>query len=236
MKKALALVLALVLSLSVCTVALAKNEHHFNFGWEKPSFDFDYDFGFDFGDGHHKDDSLHQPATPTDTPQKPDREDDREEQKPQNQGQQSGQRPDDVPQRPEGSDCTPGDENCSDREEPTVTKTDVTNIFDVIKYLKDKLQNAKDFFLPKNNDTFYIVGMVITEDGKIEFIYVEKGQEDKGEQRLPCQKDDVTATDVTATDIPDGMDLITMGDTDVDGKVSAKDALAILKHLVKFIM
>ena len=205
MKKLVAITLALVLVLSICTVAFAKKEQHFNFGWEKPSFDI-----------HHQVPQQPQkPVTPTDVTDK------------ENQG-----RPENPGQRPEGGTCTPGDPNCPDYQ-PTVTDTDVTidNIFDVIAKLKDFV--GKHIRLPKNNDKFYIVGMIINQDGTIEFIYVEKGKEDKGEQRLPAQKDDVTNTDVTATDVPEDMEFIEMGDTNVDGKVSAKDALDILKHAVR---
>lgn len=232
MKKALSLILALVMVLSVFTVALAKDDHRYHFGWEQPQFDFDYDFGFDFDndDDDHDKDHHQKPVTPTDAPNNKPEDDKNQQDKPENQ---QGQRPENPAQRPEGGTCTPGDENCPDREEPTVTETDIKDIFDAILQLKDKLfQNGK-FQMPKSNDKFYIIGMIINEDGTLEFIYVEKGKEDKGEQRLPCTPDDVTNTDVTGTDLPDGMDFIELGDTDVDGRVSAKDALMMLKHSVK---
>ncbi len=207
MKKALALTLAIVLALSVCTVALAKDDHRFHFGWEQPDFD------FDFGD---KDDHQ-KPVTPTDAP---DGEKDKE-----NRPEKPNGRPENVPQRPQGGDCTPGDENCPDRVTDTdVTGTDIKDIFDAIAHLK---HHGKHFRMPKTNDKFFIVGMIINEDGTVEFIFVEKGKEDKGEQRLPM------ADDVTATDVPEDMDFIELGDTDVDGKINAKDALQILKHAVK---
>lgn len=226
MKKAISLTLALLLAFSVFTVALAKEEHRFHFGWEQPDFDFDFDFDFD---DDHKDDHQ-KPATPTDAP---DFDDDKNH-RPEKPEDEPGDRPQDVPQRPEGGNCHPGDENCPDRVTDTdVTGTDVKDIFDAIQHLKDKGHHGKDFRLPKSNDKFFIVGMIVKEDGSVEFIYIEKGKEDKGEQRFPAHKDDVTNTDVTATDAPEGMDFITMGDTDVDGKVNAKDALKILKHAVK---
>lgn len=234
MKKTISLFLALLLACSVFTVAMAKEDHRFNFGWEKPGFDFDYDFGFDFNDGHKED---HQPATPSDVPNPDDNHQGKPENKP-NQG-----RPENPAQRPEGSTCNPGDPNCPDRvtntDTPDTPETnDITNIFDLILLLKDKGFHGGNFHMPKNNGKFFVVGMIINENGTIEFIYVEKGKEDKGEQRLPCHKDDVTGTDVTetdvtGTDIPEGMEFITMGDTDVDGFVNAKDALKILKHAVK---
>ncbi len=216
MKKAISLTLALLLAFSVFTVSMAKEEQRFHFGWEQPDFGFDFDF--EDKDHHQK------PATPTDAPdgqrpQKPDHE---------NQG-----RPEDVPQRPEGGNCHPGDENCPDRVTDTdVTGTDVKDIFDAVKHLKDKGHHGKDFRLPKSNDKFFIIGMIINKDGSVEFIYIEKGNEGKGEQRFPANKD-VTGTDVTATDAPEGMDFIELGDTDVDGKINAKHALKILKHAVQ---
>ncbi len=235
MKKAISLTLALLLAFSVCTVAFAKNENRFTFGWEQPKFDFDFDFGFNSDDKEPQ--QPEKPATPTDAPNGKPENDKSENDKPQQEKPQdkpNQERPENPAQRPEGGTCTPGDENCPDRVTDTdVSNTAITNVFDLIEQLKDKLQQLKDFLFPKSNDTFYIVGMVVKEDGSIEFVYVEKGKEDKGEQRLPACKDDVTGTDVTATDIPEGMDFITLGDTDVDGKVSAKDALQILKHTVK---
>lgn len=234
MKKALSLILALVLALSVCTVAFAKNEHHFQFGWEQPDFEFDWDFGFDFDDD--KEDHHGKPVTPSDAPNGKPQGDKPQQGKPEvlpNQG-----RPENVPQRPEGGTCTPGDENCPENQEPPVTKTDINDIFDAILHLKDKGFHGGNFHMPKSNDKFFVVGMIINDDGSVEFVFIEKGKEDKGPQRFPAHKDDVTGTDVTGTDvtgtdIPDGMDFITMGDTDVDGKVNAKDALQILKHIVK---
>ncbi len=221
MKKAISLTLALILAFSVFTVAMAKEDQRFHFGWEQPDFDFDFDFDFDDDqkENHQK------PATPTDTPNHDDKND---------RPEKPGDRPQDVPQRPEGGNCHPGDSDCPDRVTDTdVTGTDIKDIFDAVKHLKDKGHHGKHFFMPKSNDKFFIVGMVVKEDGSIEFIYIEKGKEDKGEQRFPAHKDDVTGTDVTATDVPEGMDFITMGDTDVDGNVNAKDALKILKHAVK---
>ena len=229
MKKAISLVLALLLAFSVFTVSFAKEEHRFHFGWEQPDFDFDFDFDFD---DDHKDDHHQKPATPTDAPDFDDHDKQDRPEKPQDKPNQG--RPENPAQRPQGGNCHPGDENCPDRVTDTdVTGTDVKDIFDAIKHLKEKGHHGKDFRLPKSNDKFFIIGMVIKEDGTIEFIFIEKGNEHKGEQRFPACKDDVTGTDVTATDAPDGMDFIELGDTDVDGKINAKDALKILKHAVK---
>ncbi len=166
--------------------------------------DHDFDFGFDFDD----DKKPEKPVTDTDAPDHDDDKDDH-------------QKPQDKPEKPQRP-VTDTD----------VTDTDIKDIFDAIKHMKDNGHHGKEFRMPKTNDKFMIIGMVINADGSIEFIFVEKGKEDEGEKRFPANND-VTGTDVTGTDVPEDMDFIVLGDTDVDGKVNAKDALNILKHAVK---
>ncbi len=90
--------------------------------------------------------------------------------------------------------------------------------------MKHKGHHGKDIRIPLNDWLFRLVEMLTDDAGNVFFGFYVRGQEDAGMQQV-----DMNDTE----NLPQDMQFVVLGDTNVDGKVGADDALNILKHVVK---
>lgn len=123
-----------------------------------------------------------------------------------------------------------------------VTRTDAPekdndrNIRDFIKYMK-KFGDIKHIQIPVIDDEFEYTDFEIDEDGAFRFGFKRRGDHDKNKHFMHFDRHgrhDGTPTDVTATDSDahKPRKFICMGDTNIDGNVSAGDALLVLQDSV----
>ncbi|MBR4868669.1 MAG: hypothetical protein IKU10_05895, partial [Clostridia bacterium] len=151
---------------------------------------------------------------------------------PQEEPVKPDERPDEKPVTPQ-LPCRP-DRDHKETKTDVDTNTDVEtgtdvkepaikDIFDLIVELHKRGHHGKNFRVPTYNDLFALLDMVIDGD-KVSFGFCRLDEEQPEFQEITM--------DELANAVPEGMDVIEMGDNNADGKVAANDALEILKHVV----
>lgn len=244
MKKVLAMIIAVALIATIAVTAVsAKGKQHFDFGWnhgfgceesqrpEKPETNTDCpekdeqhparpETDTDFPE--HNEQRPARPETDTDC-SKPEHGKPGDQHKPEDDGNCPPQKPmfPQLPQRPntgmDGAETKTDIDTNTDVENPLFN-----NIFDVVVELHKRGHHGKEFRIPKYNDLFALLDMII--DGDEVFFGFCRLDEEQPEFEEIAMDDLENA--------PEGMDVIEMGDNNADGKVAADDALEILKHVV----